>query len=101
MFFPFPNLFAPLPQIGRQNAWVVQVHCTICLLGKCMQGTMEKHNARVYVQSTEARRESHCCEQFERRADLPEEEVDVLFLQHYELRHAFTQGIVFVIVMLW
>merc|ERR550517_2324410 len=41
---------------------------------------MEKHNARMYVQSTEARRESHCCEQFERRADLPEEEVDVLFL---------------------
>ena len=87
--------------MGKLNAWMVQVHCTICLLGKCMQGTMEKHNARMYVQSTEARRESHCCEQFERRADLPEEEVDVLFLQQYELRHTFTQGIVFVIVMLW
>ena len=40
----------------------------------------------MYVQSTEARRESHCCEQFERRADFPDEEVDVLFLQRKELK---------------
>ena len=39
-----------------------------------------KHNALMYVQSTKARR-IHCCEQFERRADFPDEEVDVLFLQ--------------------
>ena len=43
----------------------------------------------MYVQSTEARQESHCCEQFERRADLPDEEVDVLFLQRKELKHSF------------
>ena len=57
------------------------------------------YNARMYVQSTEARRRSHCCEQFERRADLPEEEVDVLFLQYFELKHGLLlKGIAFVIV---
>ena len=58
-----------------------------------MQGTMEKHNSRMYVQSTEARRRSHCCEQFERRADLPEEEVDVLFLQYFELKHGLLKAL--------
>ena len=35
----------------------------------------------MYVQRSTEVRDSHCCEQFERRADLPDEEVDVLFLQ--------------------
>ena len=80
----------PFSQIGRRKAGLVQVQCTICL-GKCtgrVQWT--KHNARMYVQSTEARRESHCWEQFERRADLPDEEVDVLFLQRKRVKTYFT-----------
>ena len=80
-YFSSLELVAPsfLSQRGRQNEGLVEVQCTVCL-GKCTGSRQNTMHTCMY-KDLQKWQESHCWEQFERRADLPDEEVDVLFLQ--------------------